>query len=96
MVKPLLYKWLNRTLKITDSDTAIAKEVKSEIKRDLQERYHTVAIERVMNVAAFLDLHYKELPFLDEISRRKIIDQVEDELLALEVAEAEEEPTECD
>lgn len=48
-VKPLLYKLVNRTLKVKDGDTALAKEVKLEIKRDLQERYNTPSVDPQCN-----------------------------------------------
>ena len=80
-VKPLLYKLLERTLKIEDSDSATAKKVKTAIKKDLEERYQTAALKRLMNVATYLDPRYKELPFLSPSSTRNVIDQVEDELL---------------
>ena len=37
MVKPLLYKLLEKTLKVTDSDATTAREVKKAIRNDLQE-----------------------------------------------------------
>ena len=48
-----------------------------------------------MNIATYLDPRYKELPFLDVISKRRMIDDVQDELLGLEaeVQEASEEET---
>ena len=91
-VKPLLFKLVNRTLKANESDSAVAKEVKVEIKRDLQGRYSTPSVARILNIATFLDPRYKELPFLDDPSKRKIIDQVRDELLVMEEMEEEEPP----
>ena len=38
-VKPLLYKLLEKSLKVTDSDSKTVKDVKMAIKCDLQERY---------------------------------------------------------
>ena len=95
LVKPLLYKLLEKTLKVHDSDASTAREVKKAIRNDLQERYQSAAVQRIMNVATFLDPHYKELPFLDVISKRRMIDDVEDELLGLEaeVHGASEEAT---
>jgi len=43
-----------------------------------------------MNVATYLDPRYKELPFLGEIQKQRMIDDVEDELLALEIPETTE------
>ena len=83
-VKPLLYKLLTKTLKITDGDCPTAKAVKQEIKKDLEDRYHNTTVERIINFATFLDPRYKELPFLDSFSKQRIIEQVEDELISLE------------
>ena len=68
-VKPLLYKLLTKTLKITDDDCPTAKAVKQEIKKDLEDRYHKTTVERIINFATFLDPRYKELPFLDFCSK---------------------------
>ena len=40
-------------------------------------------MERIINLATFLDPRYKELPFLDSFSKQEIIEQVEDELISL-------------
>ena len=71
-------------MNITDGDCPTAKAVKQEIKRDLEDRYHNRTVERIINFATFLDLRYKELPFLDSFSKQEIIEQVEDELISLE------------
>ena len=89
-VKPLLHVLLEKTLKVTSSDTAVAKEVKEAIRRDLHD---DAAVQRLMNVATFLDPCYKELPFLSYISKRTVIDQVEDELLSMESTEPMEPET---
>ena len=44
-VKPLLHVLLEKTLKDTSSDTAVAKEVKEAIRRDLHARYQTAAVQ---------------------------------------------------
>ena len=95
MVKPLLYKLVEKTLRADDSDASTAREVKKAIRNDLQERYQSAAVQRIMNIATYLDPRYKELPFLDVISKRRMIDDVQDELLGLEaeVQEASEEAT---
>ena len=70
-VKPLLYKLLERTLKIEDSDSATAKKVKTAIKKDLEERYQTAALKRLMNVATYLDPRYvtKSCLFSAQVAR---------------------------
>ena len=60
-VRPLLYKLLEKTLKITSDDNAITKEA---ISKDLSNRYQTDTLKNVVNVTAILDPRYKELPFL--------------------------------
>ena len=90
MVKPLLYKLSEVTLKFSNSDTATVKQVKTAIKNDLDQRYQTAALQRLMNVATYLDPQYKELPFLTVIKKRLMIDQVEDELMDMQPLESEE------
>ena len=90
-VKPVLYKLVNRTLEVKENDTVVAK-VKLNIKRDLQERYSTPSVARIVNITTFLDSRYKELPFLDQLTRRRIIDEVQDELLVMEETEKEDPP----
>ena len=63
------------------------KAVKQSIKKDLQSRYTGAAIQKLLNVSAYLDPCYKELPFLDEVAKRQMKDDVEDELLAMETTE---------
>ena len=91
-VKPLLYKLVNRTLEVKENDTVVVKEVKRNIKRDLQERYSTPSVARILNITTFLDPRYKELPFLDQLTRRRIIDEVQDELLVMEETEKDNPP----
>ena len=64
-VKPLLYELLTKPLKINSGDSATSKTVKHEIKKDLDDMYHKLAVERIINMATFLNLRYKVLPFLD-------------------------------
>ena len=87
-VKPLLYKLLAKTLNITDGDSATTKAVKQEIKKDLEDRYHKITVERIINYVTFLDPRYKEL---DSYSKQEIIEQVEDELISLECGNMDEE-----
>ena len=90
MVKPLLYKLSQITLNVNDSDTATVKQVKTTIKNDLDGRYQTAALQRIMNVAMYLDPHYKELPFLTLINKQVMVEQVEDELMEMQPQESEE------
>ena len=81
--KPLLHKLIARTLKENESDTTVMIEVKEKIKHDLQERYQDEDVRRLLNITTFIDPGYKELPSLDANERKSIIEEVEDELLAL-------------
>ena len=82
--KPVIHKLITRTLKEDESDSSAVAEVKRKIKVDLQQRYQDDSIKKLLDIAAFIDPRYKELPFLDADDRKLIIDEVEDELLALE------------
>ena len=57
-VKPLLYKLLERVLKVEDSDSSISKQIKKEIKSDLGWRYQSSELKTVLNVTTFLDPCY--------------------------------------
>lgn len=84
-VTPLLYKLLHKTLLITETDSGVIKEVKIAINRDLKERFQSSEVQKIINVATYLDPRYKELPFVDEVTKVSILSKVEDELLAMEV-----------
>ena len=82
--KPVIHKLITRTLKEDESDSSAVAEVKRKIKHDLQQRYQDDSVKKLLDVSAFIDPRYKELPFLNADERKLIIDEVEDELLALE------------
>ena len=77
-VKPLLYKLLERVLKVEDSDSSISKQMKKEIKSVLAGRYQ---LKTVLNVTTFLDPRYKALPFVSDSDKDKVLEQVKEELL---------------
>ena len=79
-VKPLLYKLLERVLKVEDSDSSISKQMK-EIKSDLAGRYQFSELKTVLNVTTFLDPHSKALLFVSDNEKEKVLEQVEEELL---------------
>ena len=83
-VKPLLYKLLEKALQVNNGDTNTIKEVKKAIKNDLGSRYQSTSTQKLMNIATYLDPRYKDLPFLDDIAKQYMIDDVQDELLALD------------
>ena len=101
--KSVVHKLITRTLKEDESDSSAVAEVKRKIKHDLQQRYQDDSVKKLLDVSAFIDPRYKELPFLDADYRKLITDEVEDELLALEGdllvdevdSESAEEITEC-
>ena len=80
-VKPLLYKLLERVLKVDNSDSSISKQMKKEIKSDLAGRYQSCELKTVLNVTTFLGPRYKELPFVSDSDKEKVLEQVEEELL---------------
>ena len=88
-VKPLLYKLLEKALKVNDGDTSTIKEVKKVIKSDLASRYQSTSIQKLMNVATYLDPRYKDLPFLDDVAKKMMIDDVQDELVNLDADSVE-------
>ena len=80
-VKNLLYKLLERVLKVEDSDSSISKQMKKEIKSDLGGRYQSSELKTVLSVTTFLDPRYKELLFVSDSDKEKVFEQVEEELV---------------
>ena len=70
-VKPLLYKLLTKTLKITDDVCPTAKAVKQEIKKDLEDKYHKTTVERIINLLLFLILDTRSYHFLISAASKK-------------------------
>ena len=69
---------------VTTNDSATIKSIKQVIKTDLQKRYSTSALQKMLIVSTYLDPQYKELPFLDETEKQKMISDVENELFTME------------
>ena len=63
-VTPLLYKLLEKTLKIASDDNTTNKAMKEAVSKDLLNKYQTDTLKSVVNVTPILDPCYKELPFL--------------------------------
>ena len=82
--KPVKHKLITRTLKEDENYSSAVAEVKRKIKHDLQQRYQDDSVKKLLDVSVFIDPRYKKLPFLDADDRKLIVDEVEDELLALE------------
>lgn len=97
-VKPLLFKLLKVTLKVSDSDSPINKRIKEVVSSDLSTRYDEGCIQQLLNVVTYLDPRYKNLPFLNESEKGKILQDVElmimDHLSAVENRDVEDRPSE--
>ena len=65
-VKPLLFKLLKVTLKVSDSDSPTNKRIKEVVSSDLSTRYDEGCIQQ-------LDPRYKNLPFLNESEKVKVL-----------------------
>jgi len=48
-VRPLIYKLLNKYLKITPADSHVKREIKKAIKTDLENCYNDPQIEELLN-----------------------------------------------
>ena len=82
MLAPILYKLIYKTLKVEDTDTTILKSIKNAICTDLKSRYEPLEIQRLLNIAAFLDPSFKQLdPFVAEIDREDVVEDVITEVL---------------
>lgn len=97
-VKPLLFKLLKVTLKVSDSDSPMNKRIKEVVSSDLSTRYDEGCIQQLLNVVTYLDPRYKNLPFLNESEKGKILQDVElmimDHLSAVENRDVEDRPSE--
>jgi len=69
IVLPILHKLLHVTLKATNDDTHLAKEIKRVIRADLELRYQDKETETLSRIATYLDPRFKSLSFLDEVAR---------------------------
>ena len=93
-VKPLLFKLIEKTLKVDASDTSTARAIKEAVRSDLVVRYTDPSIENMITVTAYLDPRYKELPFLnkshiiefieEELTGQYLLDEGDDDVIDLE------------
>ena len=66
-VRPLIYKLCNCYLKINASEKSLEKTIKTAMCTKLLQYYnHNVQSSENLNIAAFLDPHFKSLSFLEE------------------------------
>ena len=82
IVKPLLFKLLKVTLKVSDSDSPINVRIKEAVSSDLNTRYNEGCIHQLLNVVTYLDPRYKNLPYLNEREKRKELQEVESMLMS--------------
>ena len=62
-VRPLLYKLLEKTLKITSDDNTTTKVIKEAVSKDLSNRYQTDTLKSVVNVTVTLTHTIRNFPF---------------------------------
>ena len=94
-VRPLLYKLLEKTLKITSDDNATTKAMKEAVSKDLSNRYQTDTLKNVVIVAAILDPRYKELPFLSSAESKEIFDHLKQLLIDMHLPRYNEDSLEA-
>ena len=69
-------------LKVEDVDNIILKSIKNSICTDLKSGYVSLEIQRLSNIAAFLDPRFTQLdPFVAEIDREDLVKDVITEVL---------------
>ena len=70
------------TLKVEGKDSTILKSIKNAICTDLKSIYESLEVQRLLNIAAFLDPRFKQLdPFVAEVDREDVVEQVITEIL---------------
>ena len=60
------------TLKATDGDTHLVKEIKRVIRADLELRYQDEETQTLLRIATYLDPRFKSLSFLDEVEKLQV------------------------
>ena len=73
VVRPIVYKLINKHLVDTLSDSCLKKTMKGAILNDLETRYTDLFAADLLDKACFLDSCFRMLSFLTEANRRKII-----------------------
>ena len=66
---PLLYHLLNDALSPTSDNLGVVKQLKEAVKKNLQQCYQSTEVSKLLDVAWFLDPHFKEFPFLSAEER---------------------------
>ena len=81
-IKPLLHHLLKDALNPTSDDSSVIKHLKEAVKKNLEQRYQSAEVSRLLDVPCFLDPRFKELPFLSVTERSTIHDIVRDDAAA--------------
>ena len=82
-IKPLLHHLSNTVLTVKDSDLGAVKEMKKTMKHNLQTRYDSPEVGRLLSIACYLDIRFKEVPFMSSIERLNIQEEVRKEAMAV-------------
>ena len=59
------------------------KQLKEAVKKNLEQRYQSSEVSKLLDVACFLDPRFKELPFLSVTERSRLYNMVRDDATAL-------------
>ena len=97
MLSPLLYKLLEKVLRVEEDDTPSGKALKEAILTDLSRRYSSLNQQVMLHAAAFLDPRFKDLdPFVPETERKDVQESVKLEMLDLAVTDENETQSKAD
>ena len=92
IVLPVLLKFLHKTLKFSEDDSPIVREIKNAIKSNLENRYQDSEVKKTLRLATYLDPCFKALSFLNEADRIEVRQQVKDALVELIKSVDQSEP----
>ena len=67
-IQPLIYKLYDSYLKVYTTDNPVGKAMKAAMHTKLFQYYNKQTLD-ILNVAAFLDPHFKSLSFLEEVAK---------------------------
>ncbi len=73
LLRPLLYKLIEKQLTEDSSDSRLKKNLKRVIITDLKTRYQNPSVSEILNKACFLDPQFKSLSFFSESERAACI-----------------------
>lgn len=88
MLSPLLYKLIEKVLKVEEDDTPSGKAFKEAILTDLNHCYSSLNKQEMLHTTAFLDPRFKDLdPFVNETERKDVQESVKLKILDLAVTD---------